>query len=88
MGDIGQVNQSKPYFIANEGNQLLEQEAYLRNDWLADRNDSVDAAFNVGKANMFKHTGFVSPRQSLTGFSTFDYFYNPASYIYNLSLKK
>lgn len=88
MGDIQQVDKSVDFFIQNEGNQILEQEAYVRQDWLADRNKGVDATFNVGKANMYKHTGFLSPRKSLTGYSTFSYFYNPGAYIYNLSLKK
>lgn len=72
-----------------QGNQILQQEAYNNQDFLEDNPAvKVNDVFEFGKPEMYDTKTFnLQARNILTGYNTFDYFYNPATSIYNKSLK-
>lgn len=89
MGDFSQVDNYGFDFQPLQGNQLLQQEAYTNQNFLQDRPEAISmGVFEEGKPEMYNKKDFdEKPRNILTGYRSFDYFYNPATSIYNKSLK-
>lgn len=91
MGDVFNVEDYSLETLFEEqpkGNQLLQQQAYSNQDFLDDRPEIKGLEIFENKNNeMFKNKEFIKqPRSILTGYNEYDYFYNPATTIYNKSI--
>ena len=86
MGDMLDVpnNSNYDFIEASKENQILQQEAFVRQNWLQDKPEIIADENRLPKNKTFMTT----PRQMLSGYSTFSYYYNPANYLYNQTLKK
>lgn len=71
-------------FVANEGNMLLQQQAYSIQDFLMDRPEvkGFEASGQIYQNKPFERI----ERQTMeSAYSTFTTFYNPANALYNKS---
>jgi len=71
-------------FVANEGNTLLQQQAYAIQDFLQDRPEVMgfEAPGQIYQNKPFERI----ERQTMeSAYSTFTSFYNPANALYNKS---
>lgn len=72
-------------FVANEGNTLLQDQAYSLQDFLQDRPEvkGFETPEEIYKSKPFES---VQRETMESAYSTFSTFYNPANALYNKSM--